>query len=121
MDSVDPFTKHGRWLVGTASGARHLFDSRDPDTPVTVVRVAPGGVLPAVGFELTELRRDGKPIRVASVIHATVDGAEPGVLVGEDMLLTLEPLDPSASVTLRRTTPVVSIDAIGDDALLEPQ
>lgn len=115
MDSVDPFTKHGRWLVGTASGARHLFDSTDPSQPVTIVRIAPEGVVPAAGFELAALRRDGSPVRVASVLHRTADGVSDGVLVGEDMLLSLEPLDPAATVTLRRTTPVTSIECVGDD------
>jgi len=35
-----------------------------------------------------------------------------GIVIGEDMYLYLEPLDPAADLTLRRTTPVVAIDEL---------
>lgn len=43
MSVVDPFATPGLWVVQTASGAGHLIDSRDPDTPVTVTRLTDVG------------------------------------------------------------------------------
>jgi hypothetical protein len=35
-----------------------------------------------------------------------------GIIVGEDMYLYLEPLDPAADLTVRRTTPVVDVEEL---------
>jgi hypothetical protein len=35
-----------------------------------------------------------------------------GIVVGEDIYLHLEPLDPAATLTVRRTTPVVEVEAL---------
>lgn len=104
----------------TASGAQHLIDSSDPDAPVTVVRTAPEGVTPAEGFELGPLRRDGSPINVIAVGHPTDNGPKEGIALGADMILTLESLDPLlAYLTVRHTTPVVSIDRLDGTAIDE--
>jgi len=117
---VDPFDTPGRWLITTASGAKHLIDSSDPDAPVTVVRIAPGGVIPAAGFELGPLRRDGSPINVSALGHPTNDGPRRGLALGADMILTLESLDPLlAYLTVRHTTPVVSIERLDATAIDE--
>jgi hypothetical protein len=42
-----------------------------------------------------------------------------GIVVGRDTWLYLEPLDPAADLTLRRTTPVVDVEElppVGSDA-----
>jgi len=110
---VDPFDTPGRWLITTASGAKHLIDSSDPDAPVTVVRIAPGGVIPAAGFELGPLRRDGSPINVSALGHPTNDGPRRGLALGADMILLL------AYLTVRHTTPVVSIERLDATAIDE--
>lgn len=109
MSIVDPVVSRGRWLVVTASGARHLIDASKPGGSVTVVRVVPAGVATEVPFPVANLRRDGAAIRVWSINHPVDDEVCPGVAVGRPMLLGLEPLDPAASTTVRLTTPVVSI------------
>lgn len=117
---VDPFVVPGRWLISTASGAQHLIDSSDPDAPVTVVRIAPEGVTSAEGFELGPLRRDGFPINVSAIGHPTDEGPRRGLALGADMILTLESLDPLlADLTVRHTTPVVSIDRLDGTAIDE--
>lgn len=35
-----------------------------------------------------------------------------GIVVGLDMWMYLEPLDPAADLTVRRTTPVVTVDEL---------
>ncbi|MFS0699584.1 hypothetical protein AB6N24_06375 [Cellulomonas sp. 179-A 4D5 NHS] len=107
---VDPLRDIGRWLVTTASGAQHLIDSTDRDQAVTVTRLVRAPAAPTSAFWLQKLRRDERPVRVIEVAHADQGTMRDGIVVGGDMFLTLEPLDPDAAVTYRRTTPVVSIE-----------
>ena len=115
MSVVDPFATPGLWVVETASGAGHLIDSRDPDTPVTVTRltITP---MPRDGFTRATLRRDGSPLKVTAIRHIDqIKGQRDGIAVGVGMWLVLEPLNPDAQVTVRRTTPVLRIDFAPDD------
>lgn len=100
-------------LVTTASGAGHLIDARAEAGIVTVTRVRTRPGATAGSFPVANLRRDGDPVRLVSVHHLDDDGAvTEGVRVGADMYLTLEPLAEGAWATVRRTTPVVSIEKI---------
>lgn len=110
MEPTDPMRDPGRWLVTTASGARHLIDSRDADRAVTVTRLTGGADGPDGPFWLQALRRDEEAVRVIAIEHHANGTMHDGVLLGCDMFLTLEPLDPAAAITVRRTTPVVSIE-----------
>ena len=115
MSVVDPFATPGLWVVVTASGAGHLIDSRDPDTPVTVTRLT-NTPAPMDGFTRATLRRDGTPLNVIAIRHIDhINGRRDGIATGVEMWLVLEPLNPDAQVTVRRTTPVVCIDAAPDD------
>lgn len=111
---VDPMRSGGRWLVRTASGALHLIDSTAGGQTVTVTRVTadPAGDDPR--FARGSLRRDDEPVRLSAVQHLSGTHLVDGITVGADMYLTLEPLDPDAAATLRRTTPVVAIDRLTD-------
>lgn len=111
---VDLF-RAGLTLVTTASGSRHLVDASDPDRAVTVTRVTVDARDPSKGFMLADLRRDGTPIRLAAVQHLSNGELAGGVVVGLDMYLVLEPLGEDAAFTLRRTTPVVAVELIGDE------
>lgn len=113
MDSpVDPMRSPGRWLVTTASGAIHLIESTGPDGTVTATRVTAGPVGGDPRFPLGKLRRDDQPLRVIGIRHMTGAGVADGIVVGQDMHLDLEPLDPAADLTVRRTTPVVEIEPL---------
>jgi hypothetical protein len=109
---VDPMRTPGRWLVTTASGAMHLIESIGPDGTVTATRVTagPGGDDPR--FPLGTLRRDDQALTVAGVQRVTGASMTEGIVVGPDMWLQLEPLDPAAALTVRRTTPVVSVEEL---------
>jgi hypothetical protein len=102
----------GRWLVTTASGAMHLIESTGGGGTVTATRVTAGPAGDDPRFPLGRLRRDDQPLRVAGIRHAVGTTMEDGIVVGEDMWLELEPLDPAADVTVRRTTPVVELEAL---------
>lgn len=109
---VDPMRTAGRWLVTTASGAMHLIESTGPDGAVTAARVTAG---PAGGdprYPLGALRRDDQTLRVTGVQHLIGTTMANGIVVGHDMWLYLEPLDPAADLTLRRTTPVVTVEEL---------
>lgn len=110
MKPTDPMRDPNRWLVTTASGARHLIDSRDADRAVTVTRLTGGADGPDGPFWLQTLRRDEQAVHVITIEHHTNGAMRDGILLGCDMFLTLEPLDPAAAITVRRTTPVVSIE-----------
>lgn len=111
---VDPFRTPGRWVVTTASGAQHLIDSTDPDAPVTITRLAHGDLPPDDAMRLADLRRDGHALRLDAVHHIDPAGhIIDGIAVGEDMYLTLEPLAATATATVRRTTPVLTIQTLG--------
>lgn len=101
-------------MVTTASGARHLIDSTDPDAPVTITRLANGDLPPGEGMRLADRRRDGQALRLHAMHHIDAAGHTiDGIAVGADMYLTLEPLAAAATETVRRTTPVVHIQMIG--------
>jgi len=53
---------------------------------------------------------------VTAVTHPDGDSVSAGVVVGEDMYLALQPLDPHAYATVRRTTPVVAIEVLAEEA-----
>lgn len=112
---VDPFRTPGRWVVTTASAARHLIDSTDPDAPVTITRLANGADHPPDdGMRLAELRRDGQALQLLALRHIDPAGhIGDGIAVGADMQLTLEPLAAAATATVRRTTPVLNIQMLG--------
>lgn len=71
-------------IVKTKSGTRYEFDG------LKMRRISDAS-----------LRRDGEWVELLS---------EPRPFVGESMFLTLEPLATDADVTMRITTPVVSIE-----------
>ncbi|MFF1531378.1 hypothetical protein [Cellulomonas sp. NPDC058312] len=102
----------GRWLVTTASGAMHLIDSTGPDGTVTATRVTAGPAGDDPRFPLGRLRRDDQAVTVVGIRHVTGTSMTEGIVVGQDMWLQLEPLDPAAALTLRRTTPVVAVEAL---------
>lgn len=104
----------GRWVVTTSSGARHLIDSTDLDR-VTVTRVSDVPDRSAAGFRRGTLRRDSEPLRVVAIHHDLEHGRNPGVQIGHDMWLYLEPLAGWATLTIRRSTPVLHIDVFEDD------
>jgi len=104
----------GRWLVTTASGAVHLIESTGPGGTVTATRVTAGPSGGDPRYPLGTLRRDSQALLVSGVQHLTGTTMSHGIVVGKDMYLYLEPLDPAASLTLRRTTPVVAIDELPD-------
>ncbi|GEL46985.1 hypothetical protein CHO01_21010 [Cellulomonas hominis] len=108
-DPVDPMRTPGRWLVTTASGAAYLIEATDPDSAVTATRVVAGPIGDDLRFPRAALRRDDQPLRVMSVQHSSGTTMSNGIVVGQDMWLYLEPLDPAAALTLRRTTPVVGV------------
>jgi hypothetical protein len=108
---IDPMRTPGRWLVTTSSGARHLIDSLDLDH-VTVTRLTETAHSSAPGFPLGALRSDEHALRVGGVLHLAGATMTDGIVVGEDMYLALEPLDPRAYATVRRTTPVVSVELL---------
>lgn len=64
---------------------------------------------------MSDLRRDGAPLRVGSVRHFHDGAAHSGIRVREEVHLILEPLDPAALLTVRCTTPVVSIEELLDE------
>jgi hypothetical protein len=63
-------------------------------------------------YPLEALRRDGQTLRVTGVQHMVGTVVSNGIVVGEDIYLHLEPLDPAATLTVRRTTPVVEVEAL---------
>jgi hypothetical protein len=109
---IDPMVTAGRWLVWTASGAIHLIESTGPGGAVTATRVSAGSAGDDPRYPLGALRRDGQALTVTGVQHLTGTTMSHGIVIGEDMYLYLEPLDPAADLTLRRTTPVIAIDAM---------
>lgn len=111
-DVVDPMHTPGRWLVTTASGAMHLIESTGAGGTVTATRVTAGPAGDDPRFPLGTLRRDDHPLRVTGIRHVAGATMADGIVVGEDMWLQLEPLDPAAALTLRRTTPVVAVDEL---------
>jgi hypothetical protein len=104
---VDPMRDPGRWLVTTASGAMHLIESAGPGGTVTATRVTAGPAGDDPRYPLGSLRRDGETLTVTGVQHLTGATMANGIVVGLDMWMYLEPLDPAADLTLRRTAPVV--------------
>lgn len=111
-DVVDPMHTPGRWLVTTASGAMHLIESTGSHGTVTVARVTTGPVGDDPRYPLGVLRRDGQALVVTGVQHLFGTTMKHGIEIGVDMYLYLEPLDPAADLTLRRTTPVVAINEL---------
>lgn len=111
-EPVDPMHTAGRWLVTTASGAMHLIESSGPDGTVTATRVTAGLAGDDPRFPLGTLRRDDQPSRVTGIRHVVGATMAGGIVVGEDMWLELEPLDPDADLTLRRSTPVIDVEEL---------
>ncbi len=109
---VDPMRTAGRWLVTTASGAMHVIESTRPGGPVTVTRVTTGPAGDDPRYPLGVLRRDDQALLVTGVQHRIGTTVGDGIVVGQDMWLSLEPLDPAADLTLRRTTPVIAVDEL---------
>jgi len=103
-----------RHLVTTASGARYVVDARDERLGPTITRLTHGATDTDGRFPMAELRRDGQPIRVIAIEYVDGGAARAGVVVGLDMLVTLEPLAIDASYTVRRTTPVVRVEVLSD-------
>lgn len=105
----------GRHMVTTASGARYVIEARDGDRSPTITRLTQPTADADGPFRLVDLRRDSQPIRLVAVEHLQDGVLRTGVVVGEDMWLTLEPLADWADVTVRRSTPVTRIDPLPDD------
>ncbi|MCG7286394.1 hypothetical protein MHY85_10480 [Cellulomonas sp. ACRRI] len=113
MTTTDPTATRALWLVTTASGARHLIDTRAGDGAATVTRVRAGSGDAADGSPLADLRRDGEPLRLVSVSYMAEEGmAVEGIRVGSDMHLIVEPLAAGVWFTVRRTTPVTAVEMI---------
>lgn len=109
---VDPLHRAGRWLVTTASGAMHLIESTGPNGTVTATRITSGPAGDDPRYPLGTLRRDDQAVHVTGVQHRVGVTTANGFVIGEDMWLLLEPLDPAADLTVRRTTPVVTVDEL---------
>ncbi|GEM_PF-2392130 len=109
---VDPMQTPGRWLVTTASGAMHLIESTGVGGTVTATRVTAGPTGDDPRYPLGTLRRDDQPLTVTGIRHLIGTNMSQGIVVGQDMWLQLEPLDPAADLTLRRTTPVIEIEEL---------
>ncbi len=90
----------------------HLIESAGPDGTVTATRVTAGPAGDDPRYPLGTLRRDDETLEVTGVRHHTGTTMSDGIVVGRDMWLQLEPLDPAANLTLRRTTPVVEIEEL---------
>ena len=105
----------GRHVITTASGARHFIDARDADRSPTITRLTHAAAEPDGPFRLADLRRDAQPIRVFAVQHLQDGELRDGVVIGQDMWVTVEPLASWAEVTVRRSTPVVRIEVLADD------
>ncbi|NTW39499.1 MAG: hypothetical protein HGA44_06350 [Cellulomonadaceae bacterium] len=101
----------GWWLAVTRSGARHLIDATNLNH-VTVTRLPACTDPPSAGFRLVGLRRDVQPIHTRDIRRLHEGHPAPGAQVGDDMLLRLEPLAQQMVATIRRTTPVVSIELV---------
>lgn len=86
------FARSGRFLVKTETGSSYVLDMSNQ----TLTRSD-------VGEESVELRRDGEAIPVVELIECKV---------GSPALLFLQIRDDGVQ-TLRRTSPVVSIEAVG--------
>lgn len=104
----------GRWVVTTSSGARYVLDSSDPSR-VTATRIRENAASNVPGFPLRSLRRDSAAVRVLAIQHDPEHGLNNGVRIGHDMWLHLQPLADGAVVTVRRSTPVVSIDEVPEE------
>jgi hypothetical protein len=109
---VDPMRTQGIWVLRTASGAIYLIDSIEHVAPVIVTRFTRGPAGDDPEYWRGPLRRDGHPIRASRVQHRTAQFYRDGIVLGADMYLRLEPLAPTAIMTLRRTTPVVQIETV---------
>jgi hypothetical protein len=109
---VDPMRNAGRWLVTTASGAMHLIESTGSHGTVTATRVSTGPAGDDPRYPLGTLRRDDHALTVTGVQHLIGTTMSNGLVVGLDMWLFLEPLDPTADLTIRRTTPVVEVEEL---------
>lgn len=90
----------------------HLIESTGPGGTVTATRVTAGPTGDDPRYPLGSLRCDDQPVHVTGIQYLTGTTMSHGVLVGEDMWLFLEPLDPAADLTLRRTTPVVAVEEL---------
>lgn len=107
VDRIDPDAT-GAWDITTLSGARYRLRI-PPDGRTTVVRVPEGEPRPRWP-RAVPLRRDHEPLEV--VTWGSLDqllGPLPGIIVGQCMLLVLEPLGPAGTATVRLTTPVLSV------------
>lgn len=109
-DVVDPMHTPGRWLVTTASGAMHLIESTGPGGTVTATRVTAGPSGGDPRYPRGELRRDDQTLTVTGLQHVIGTTFSNGIVVEHDMWLYLEPLNPDADLTLRRTTPVIAVE-----------
>jgi len=90
----------------------HLIESTGPDGTVTATRITAGPAGDDPRHPLEMLRRDDQTLRATGVQHMIGTVVSNGIVVGEDMYLYLEPLDPAAALTLRRTTPVVAVEEL---------
>lgn len=110
VDRIDPDAT-GAWDITTLSGARYRLRI-PPDGRATVVRVPTTRPRPYWPRSV-QLRRDHEPIEV--VTWGSLDqllGPLPGIIVGQCMLLVLEPLSTTGTATVRLTTPVLNIDPV---------
>jgi len=108
MDRIDPDAT-GTWDVITLSGARYRLDV-PPDGRASIVRVPQDQPAAADWPPSASLRRDHRPIEVVAWgSWDQLDGLQPGVIVGECMVLVLEPLGAAGLATTRITTPVAAI------------
>lgn len=95
-----------------ASGATYWIDAPDPDRAATIRRRTLA-VAPETRVAPAQLRRDGEPIRLIALRHRAADHTTaPGLRVGAEALLVLAPLTSTADVTLRWTTPVVTVERV---------
>jgi hypothetical protein len=118
MDRIEPDAT-GTWDVITLSGARYRL-AIPADGRASIVRVPQDQ--PAAGNwpKSAPMRHDNEPIEViAWGAWDQMNGLLPGVMVGDCMVLVLEPLGASGLATTRITTPVAMIRELDPPELSE--
>lgn len=104
---IDPFSDRGRWWVTTRTGARHVFDSCDPQAVTLTLTLTVNAQRSAQSVQTPPGEHH---VPVFAVDHVTVDGdRRRGIAIGAPMHLVLELHDPISIVTFMRTEPVATI------------
>ena len=92
----------GTWVITTETGSRYVLNLT-PDGPSTISREP----APRDGIAM---RRDLQDVELISwQSHRAALGGDPALLLGDCLLLVLEPLSEGAEHTVRITSAVVAI------------